>query len=77
LQNLHRATIIGTKTFGKGTIQALIPIDKKNNEYIKLTTARYYLANRKSIDEKIIPDIEALENKNQLLIAIDFLTSQT
>ena len=77
LQNLHRATIVGTKTFGKGTIQALIPIDKKNNEYIKLTTARYYLANRKSINEKIIPDIEVLENKNQLLIAIDFLTSHS
>lgn len=35
------------------------------------------LANRKSINEKIIPDIQVLENKNQLLIAIDFLTSQS
>lgn len=51
-----RATIIGEKSFGKGTVQALFSLS--DNSAIKLTIAKYYLPNGKSIDKiGITPDI--------------------
>jgi carboxyl-terminal processing protease len=56
LQDHKRATLIGTPTFGKGSVQTILPLG--NNTAIKLTTARYYTPSGRSIQAKgIIPDI--------------------
>ncbi len=55
LQDHKRATILGTQTFGKGSVQTIMPLG--NNTAIKLTTARYYTPNGRSIQAKgITPD---------------------
>jgi carboxyl-terminal processing protease len=60
LQDHGRAIIMGNKTFGKGSVQTILPI--ANNAALKLTTARYYTPSGHSIQaEGIIPDIP-LEN---------------
>ena len=56
LQDHKRAIIMGTQTFGKASVQTILPLG--NNTAIKLTTARYYTPNGRSIQAKgIIPDI--------------------
>jgi carboxyl-terminal processing protease len=56
LQDHKRATLIGTSTFGKGSVQTILPLG--NNTAIKLTTARYYTPSGRSIQAKgITPDI--------------------
>lgn len=58
LQDHKRAIIIGTKSFGKGSVQTIIPFRKPVVAGIRLTTARYYTPSGKSIQGKgIIPDI--------------------
>lgn len=56
LQDHKRAVIMGTQTFGKGSVQTILPLG--NTTAIKLTTARYYTPNGRSIQAKgITPDI--------------------
>ncbi|MBT5790282.1 MAG: S41 family peptidase, partial [Gammaproteobacteria bacterium] len=56
LQDHSRAIVMGTTTFGKGSVQTILPLT--NEKAIKLTTARYYTPNGKSIQAAgIIPDI--------------------
>jgi carboxyl-terminal processing protease len=56
LQDHHRAIIAGTTTFGKGSVQTVLPISAEKG--IKLTTARYYTPNGRSIQaEGIKPDV--------------------
>jgi carboxyl-terminal processing protease len=56
LQDHKRAVIMGQRTFGKGSVQTILPLG--NNTAIKLTTARYYTPNGRSIQAKgIEPDI--------------------
>jgi carboxyl-terminal processing protease len=56
LQDHKRAVIMGTQTFGKGSVQSILPLG--NGTAIKLTTARYYTPNGRSIQAKgIEPDI--------------------
>jgi len=56
LQDHKRATVIGTQTFGKGSVQTIMPLG--NNTAIKLTTARYYTPSGRSIQAKgITPEI--------------------
>ncbi len=56
LQNHKRAVVVGQPSFGKGSVQTLIPLN--NGDAIKLTTARYYTPNGQSIQAKgITPDI--------------------
>ena len=60
LQDSKRATIMGTQTFGKGSVQTIIPIrlDSDKPAAIKLTTARYYTPSGRSIQAKgITPDV--------------------
>ena len=61
LQDHRRAIIIGTKSFGKGSVQTIIPFQKSNSDKvsgIRLTTARYYTPSGNSIQGKgIVPDI--------------------
>ena len=78
MQDLHRATIIGEKTFGKGTIQALIYLTDDKKEAVKLSIAKYYLPSGRSVDAKITPDIVISQTidqteDNQLNYAISFL----
>ncbi|UOR43430.1 S41 family peptidase [Helicobacter pylori] len=69
LQDHKRAVIIGEKTFGKGSVQILLPVNK--DEAIKITTARYYLPSGRTIQAKgITPDIviypgKVPENENK------------
>ena len=62
LQDHKRAVVMGTQTFGKGSVQTILPLN--NNTAIKLTTARYYTPSGRSIQAKgIEPDI-VLEEGN-------------
>ena len=63
LQDHKRAVIMGTQTFGKGSVQTVLPLTA--NTAIKLTTARYYTPSGRSIQAKgIIPDIIVEESAN-------------
>jgi len=62
LQDHKRALIVGVRTFGKGSVQTIIPVN--NGNAVKLTTARYYTPSGRSIQaEGIAPDIEVAEVK--------------
>ncbi|HIC09998.1 MAG TPA: peptidase S41, partial [Campylobacterales bacterium] len=59
LQDHKRAVIVGEKSFGKGSVQAIWPITADGKEAIKLTIARYYLPSGRTIQAKgVTPDIE-------------------
>src|SRR5215211_5787960 len=61
LQDHKRATVIGTRSFGKGSVQTIIPLGSGNGA-LRLTTARYFTPAGRSIQAKgIIPDIEVLQ----------------
>jgi carboxyl-terminal processing protease len=61
LQDHKRATLIGTRSFGKGSVQTIIPLGQ--NGALRLTTARYYTPSGRSIQAKgIDPDIQILED---------------
>jgi carboxyl-terminal processing protease len=56
LDDNNRARIVGSRTFGKGSVQTLLPLD--NGDSVKLTTARYYTPSGKSIQGVgIVPDV--------------------
>ena len=56
LQDLHRAIILGEKTFGKGSVQSIFPLD--DGSALKLTTAKYYTPSHRVIQERgITPDV--------------------
>jgi len=56
LADNHRARIVGSRTFGKGSVQTLLPLE--NGDSVKLTTARYYTPSGKSIQARgIAPDV--------------------
>jgi carboxyl-terminal processing protease len=64
LQDQHRATIVGLTTFGKGSVQSVIPLGE--NRAVKLTTARYYTPSGRSIQKTgIEPDLEVAQSKEQ------------
>jgi carboxyl-terminal processing protease len=63
LQDHKRAVVLGTQTFGKGSVQTILPLP--GNTAIKLTTARYYTPSGRSIQAKgIVPDVVAEETPN-------------
>ena len=81
LQDNNRAIILGTKTFGKGSVQTLFPLEKNNlfspnNLYgaVKLTTAEYFTPSGKSIQARgIQPDIiisQSIENESYESITV-------
>ena len=62
LHDHKRATLIGTRSFGKGSVQTIIPLGTGNGA-LALTTARYYTPSGRSIQAKgIAPDIEVLQD---------------
>jgi carboxyl-terminal processing protease len=63
LQDHKRAVLLGTQTFGKGSVQSILPLS--DTSAIKLTTARYYTPSGKSIQAKgITPDVIVEETPN-------------
>jgi carboxyl-terminal processing protease len=64
LQDDHRATVMGTKSFGKGSVQTIIPMGGRGA--LRLTTARYYTPSGRSIqDNGITPEIVVAAPKDQ------------
>ncbi len=62
LQDQKRATIVGSRTFGKASVQTIIPLGAGNGA-LRLTTARYYTPSGRSIQAQgIAPDIQALQD---------------
>jgi carboxyl-terminal processing protease len=62
LQDHHRAIIMGTQSFGKGSVQTILPL--KNQGGLRLTTAEYFTPSGRSIQAKgITPDIEVRQSK--------------
>ncbi|HXW83648.1 MAG TPA: S41 family peptidase, partial [Candidatus Binataceae bacterium] len=65
LQDQKRAVIVGTQTFGKGSVQTILPLD--DHSALRLTTARYFTPNGRSIQAVgITPDIEVEPPKPDL-----------
>ena len=83
LKDHKRAILLGEKTFGKGSVQSIIPL--KKNGALRLTIAKYYLPSGQSISEiGVEPDILIKEQKenfkindgindNQLVYALNLL----
>ena len=70
LKDHKRAILIGKNSYGKGSVQSIIPL--KNNGAIKLTVAKYYLPSGKSISEVgVSPDIEIDEELENFQIKTD------
>jgi carboxyl-terminal processing protease len=62
LQDHRRVTVLGTRSFGKGSVQTIIPLGSGNGA-LRLTTARYFTPSGRSIQAKgITPDIEVLQD---------------
>ena len=67
LKDHKRAILLGENTFGKGSVQSIIPL--KNSGAIRLTVAKYYLPSGKSISEVgVSPDIEVNEKSDDFQI---------
>ena len=67
LQDQHRSTILGTRTFGKGSVQTILPLP--HNQAVKLTTALYYTPSGRSIQAKgITPDIVVQDGSDQKML---------
>jgi len=67
LQDRHRATILGTRSFGKGSVQTIIPLE--GHGALRLTTARYYTPSGRSIQgQGITPDQVVLPPKEQQVV---------
>tara|TARA_B100001146_G_scaffold222093_1_gene233860 strand:- start:123 stop:1277 length:1155 start_codon:yes stop_codon:yes gene_type:complete len=70
LQDQKRAILLGETTYGKGSVQSIIPLT--NRGAIRLTVSKYYLPSGKSISEVgVIPDIKIEEEGEQFLINTD------
>ncbi|MGD0191597.1 MAG: S41 family peptidase [Rhizomicrobium sp.] len=66
LQDHKRATILGTTSFGKGSVQTIIPLNNGEDGALHLTTARYYTPSGRSIQATgIVPDIAVAEGDAQ------------
>jgi len=67
LQDHQRATVVGVQTFGKGSVQTILPLP--NNQAVKLTTARYYTPGGRSIQAKgIAADIVVEDEATKVLL---------
>jgi carboxyl-terminal processing protease len=64
LQDHHRAALLGTRSFGKGSVQTVIPLP--GNGAMRLTTARYYTPSGRSIQgQGIAPDVQVAETREE------------
>ncbi len=71
LQYYQRAIVLGEKTFGKGSVQTIIPLQRPRNAGLRLTTALYYTPGDVTIDHQgILPDLEvAMEREQEIALA--------
>ena len=70
LKDHKRAILVGENSYGKGSVQSIIPLENKGA--IRLTISKYYLPSGKSISEVgITPDIEIEENSDVFVINTD------
>jgi carboxyl-terminal processing protease len=70
LKDHKRAILIGENSYGKGSVQSIIPL--KNNGAIRLTISKYYLPSGKSISGTgITPDIEIIESSDEFRIGTE------
>jgi len=77
LQDHRRATLVGTRSFGKGSVQTIIPLGSGNGA-LRLTTARYFTPSGRSIQAKgVTPDIEVLQDVPEELKARTSTTSES
>jgi hypothetical protein len=77
LQDHRRATVIGTRSFGKGSVQTIIPLGSGNGA-LRLTTARYFTPSGRSIQAKgISPDIEVLQEKRRVRLHFSLVWFET
>jgi carboxyl-terminal processing protease len=77
LQDQKRATILGTRSFGKGSVQTIISLESANGA-LRLTTARYFTPSGRSIQaEGITPDIEVLQRVPKDLQASQIVVSES
>lgn len=66
LQDRHRAAVVGVTSFGKGSVQTVIPLRGGLDGAVKLTTARYYTPSGRSIQKTgIQPDLEVAETREE------------
>jgi len=66
LQDRHRAQLVGLTSFGKGSVQTVIPLRGGLDGAVKLTTARYYTPSGRSIQKTgIEPDLEVAETREE------------
>lgn len=64
IQDLKRGVIVGENSFGKGSVQVILPLDDESKEAIKLTIAKYYLPSGRTIQATgIVPDIISYPGK--------------
>ena len=76
LQDHKRAIMVGTRSFGKGSVQTIIPLGSGNGA-LRLTTARYFTPSGRSIQAKgIVPDIEVMQDVPEELKARADTTSE-
>lgn len=73
LKDHKRATLIGEKTFGKGSVQTLLPLP--DGDGIKITIAKYYTPNGISIDGTGVEPDTKVEDKDYYLISDGFITN--
>lgn len=77
LQDQKRATILGTRSFGKGSVQGIVPLGPGSGA-LRLTTARYFTPSGRSIQaEGISPDIEVLQQVPKDLQASQIIVSES
>ena len=70
LKDHKRAILVGENSYGKGSVQSIIPL--KNKGAIRLTISKYYLPSGKSIsDVGVVPDIEIEEASEDFVINTD------
>jgi len=66
LQDRHRAELVGVTSFGKGSVQTVIPLNNGLDGALKLTTARYYTPSGRSIQKTgITPDLEVAKTREE------------
>jgi carboxyl-terminal processing protease len=72
LQDRHRAELVGLTSFGKGSVQTLIPLNNGLDGALKLTTARYYTPSGRSIQKTgITPDLEVAKTRDEAQVIAD------
>lgn len=78
LQYYKRALVVGDKTFGKGSVQTIIPLNQPAGSALRLTTALYYTPAGVTIDHSgILPDVEvSMDDQAQRALVTQMLESQ-